>query len=62
MVPPDFQVQADVRYDVSGAQNIPAGREFDRRMGQHRWFLPYICVQIVIPVSPDGGLIFVETR
>jgi hypothetical protein len=62
MVPPDFQVQGDVRYDFSGAQNIPAGREFDRRMGRHRWFFPYICVQIVIAVSPDGGLIFVETR
>jgi hypothetical protein len=62
MVPLDLQVQADVRYDLSGAQNIPVGREFDRRTGQQRWFFLYICVQIVIAVSPDRGLIFVETR
>jgi hypothetical protein len=62
MVPLDLQVQADVRYDFPAAQNIPAGREFDRRTGQQRWFFPYICVQIVIAVSPDRGVIFVETR
>jgi hypothetical protein len=33
MVPLDLQVKADVRYDFSGAQNIPAGRKLDQRTG-----------------------------
>jgi hypothetical protein len=61
MVPINLQIQINVREDLSGAQNIPARRDFDPRPSSHEWLLPYIRAQILVAVSPDWRLVFVET-
>jgi hypothetical protein len=61
MVPFNLQVKTNVREDLSGAQNILVRRDFDPRPGSHEWVLSHICGQILIAVSPDWRLVFVET-
>jgi hypothetical protein len=61
-MPANLQVQANVREDLSGVQNIPARRHFDPRSSSHERVSPYICAQFLIPISPHRRLVLVKTR
>jgi hypothetical protein len=62
VVPINLQVETNVSEDLSDVQSIPARRQLEPPPGSRTYALPYICGQILIAISPDRRLVFVETR